>query len=50
MISEEKRLSYINTIKEFCLMDDVFLSAVFDDDIELTEFLLQVILENDKIR
>lgn len=50
MISEEKRLSYINTIKEFCLMDDVFLSAVFDDDIELTEFLLQVILENDKIK
>lgn len=50
MISEEKKARYIKTIKEFCLMDDVFMSAVFDDDIELTEFLLQVILENDKIK
>ena len=50
MISEEKRLRYIKTIKEFCLMDDVFFSAVFDDDVELTELLLRVILENDKIK
>lgn len=50
MISGEKKQRYIKTIREFCLMDDVFLSAVFDEDIELTEMLLQVILENDKIK
>ena len=49
MLSEERKLDYVNTIKKFCLMDDVFMNAVFGDNLELTADLLKVILENDKI-
>lgn len=49
MLSEERKLDYVNTIKNFCLMDDVFMNAVFGDNLELTSDLLKVILENDKI-
>lgn len=49
MLSEERKLDYVNTIKNFCLMDDVFMNAVFGDNLELTADLLKVILENDKI-
>lgn len=50
MLDEEKRQRYRKVIKEFCLMDDIFMSAVYDNNIELTEELLKVILENDKIK
>lgn len=49
MLSEERKLDYVNTIKKFCLMDDVFMNAVFGDNLELAADLLKVILENDKI-
>ncbi len=49
MLSEERKLDYVNTIKKICLMDDVFMNAVFGDNLELTADLLKVILENDKI-
>ena len=50
MVTEETRQKYKKTIKEFCLMDDTFMSVVFGRDKKLAEMLLQIILEDDKIR
>ena len=38
------------TIAKFCLMDDTFMAKFFENNIEDTEFLLHLILEDDKIR
>ncbi len=40
---------YLEAIKEFTLMDDTFMTAVFDNNIEFTEHLLKVILEIDDL-
>ena len=40
----------LNSIKEFTLMDDPFMTKVFEDDIECTQLILQIILENDTIK
>lgn len=40
----------LNSIKEFTLMDDPFMTKVFEDDIERTQFILRIILENDTIK
>ena len=50
MVTEETRQKYKKTIDEFCLMDDTFMSVVFGRDKKLAEMLLQIILEDDKIR
>ena len=39
----------LNSIKEFTLMDDPFMTKVFEDDIERTQLILRIILENDTI-
>ena len=40
----------LDSIQEFTLLDDPFMTKVFEDDIERTQFLLRIILENDKIK
>ena len=40
----------LNSIKEFTLMDDPFMTKVFEDDIERTQLILRIILENDTIK
>ena len=50
MISKNKRKRYQKTIAKFCLMDDTFMAKFFENNIEDTEFLLHLILEDDKIR
>ena len=42
--SNMKREALIQKIKAFRLLDDDFMSKVFEDDIECTEFLLHIIL------
>ena len=36
-------------IDQFCLFDDIFLSAVFDNNPEPTERMLRIILDRDDI-
>ena len=40
----------INSIAEFTLLDDPFMSKVFEDDIKRTQFILRIFLRNDKIK
>lgn len=40
----------LNSIKEFTLMDDLFMTKVFEDDIERTQLILRIILENGTIK
>lgn len=40
----------LNSIKEFTLMDAPFMNKVFEDDIERTQLILRIILENDTIK
>ncbi len=46
---EERRKLLISKIAKFRLFDDDFMSKVFEDDIEATEFLLRTILERDDL-
>ena len=39
------REEILQRIKEFCLMDDTFMSRVFDENIECTELILRIILD-----
>ena len=50
MISKKKRKRYKKTIAKFCLMDDTFMAKFFENNIEGTEYLLHLVLEDDKIR
>ena len=50
MISKKKRKRYKKTIAKFCLMDDTFMAKFFENNIEGTEYLLHLILEDDKIK
>lgn len=47
MITKEQ---IIEKIKDFRLMDDNFMTKVFDNDIGLTEFVLRIILDNPNIK
>lgn len=47
---QEKREKYLQKIKEFRLFDDEFLSRVFDENIECTELILHIILDNPNIK
>lgn len=43
--SNIKREKLLQKIKAFRLLDDDFMSKVFEDDIECTEFLLHIIMD-----
>ncbi len=47
--TERKKL-LLAKIAQFRLFDDDFMSKVFEDDIEATEFLLQIILQRDDLK
>lgn len=47
---QEKREEYLQKIKEFRLFDDEFLSRIFDENIECTELILHIILDNPDIK
>lgn len=49
IISKEKKAEYKKKIQEFCLMDDTFMSKVFEDK-KCTEELLRIILEKDDLK
>lgn len=40
----------LKSIQEFTLLDDSFMTKIFEDDFERTQFLLRIILNNDKIK
>ena len=40
----------LKAIREFTLMDDTFVSKVFEDDPENVEFMLRIFLDDDKIK
>lgn len=40
----------LESIREFTLLDDAFMTKVFEDDIECTQFLLRIILNDGNIR
>lgn len=40
----------IATIKNLNLLDDTFMTKFFEDDIERTQFVLRILLENDRIK
>ncbi|MBQ3801874.1 MAG: hypothetical protein II837_16460 [Treponema sp.] len=46
---EERRKLLLSKIAKFRLFDDDFMSKVFEDDIEATEFLLRTILQRDDL-
>ena len=48
--SNIKREAIIQKIKEFRLLDDDFMSKVFEDDIECTEFLLHIIMDKPDLK
>ena len=48
-IDEERRKLLLSKIARFRLFDDDFMSKVFEDDIEATEFLLRTILQRDDL-
>ena len=41
----DKRETLIQKIREFRLLDDDFMSKVFEDDIECTELVLHIIMD-----
>ena len=45
----EKRKLLLAKIAQFRLFDDDFMSKVFEDDVEATEFLLKIILQRDDL-
>lgn len=47
--TERKKL-LLAKIAQFRFFDDDFMSKVFEDDIEATEFLLQIILQRDDLK
>ena len=49
-MTDEQRQQYLDSIKEFCLMDDTFMSTVFADNIECTELLLHIILNRQDLK
>lgn len=46
----ELKQDLLETIREFTLLDDTFMTKVFEDDIERTQFILRILLNNDKIK
>ena len=48
--TQETREEILRKIKEFCLMDDTFMSRVFDENIECTELVLRIILDMPELK
>ncbi|MCM1548733.1 MAG: PD-(D/E)XK nuclease family transposase [Clostridium sp.] len=48
-MKEWKQMNVIKRIKEFCLLDDDFMTRCFEDNIEATELVLRVILDKPDI-
>ena len=48
--NSDKREELLQKIKEFRLLDDDFMSRVFDDNIECTELILRIILDKPDIK
>ncbi|MGI5059020.1 PD-(D/E)XK nuclease family transposase [Treponema pectinovorum] len=46
----EPQKNILSKITQFRLFDDDFMSKVFEDDIEATEFLLKIILQHDDLK
>ena len=46
----KRKKSILSKIAQFRLFDDDFMSKVFEDDIEATEFLLKIILQRDDLK
>ena len=44
------KMDVLASIKELTLFDDTFMTKVFEDDIECTQFLLRIIFNDDKIK
>ena len=44
------RQDFLETIKQFTLLDDTFMTKFFEDDIERTQFILRILLKDDKIK
>ena len=40
----------LDSIKKFTLLDDTFMTKVFENDKECTQFLLRIIFDDDKIK
>ena len=40
----------LDSIKKFTLLDDTFMTKVFENDIECTQFILRIIFNDDKIK
>lgn len=38
------KIDYFAAVQKLTLLDDVFMTAVFENDTELTEFVLKIIL------
>jgi len=41
---------YLETLRKFCLIDDAFFSACFDDNAKDVEYILRIILEKDDLK
>lgn len=48
--SHKTREEMLQRIKDFCLMDDTFMSRVFDENIECTELILRIILDKPDLK
>lgn len=46
----KKQQKLLQKIREFRLLDDDFMSKVFEDDIECTEFILRIILDKPDLK
>lgn len=46
----DKKQLLLKKMQEFCLMDDNFMTRVFDENIECTELILRIILNNADIK
>ncbi len=49
MLAKKLKTLTQKAVAELCLMDDVFMSKFFENNIPDTEYLFRTILENDKI-
>lgn len=50
ILSQEKRQKYIERLEKYTLMDDDFMTAVFQNDTEVTETVLQIIMDKPELR
>lgn len=47
---EARRRRYRAAIEAFCLLDDAFMTAVFQDNLECVNLVIQIILDNPELR